>query len=67
MSYRAENQELETPIQNILDGIKIFNERVNKRIENGDWQPEHILKLNKIRKELFDIQIELEEVKRETW
>jgi len=67
MSYRDESQELETPIQQILDGIKVFNDRVNNRIESNDWETGHILKLNRIRKDLLDMQLDLEEVKRETW
>jgi hypothetical protein len=36
MGYVDKNQKLEPPIQQILDGIKTFNNRVNNRIESND-------------------------------
>lgn len=68
MSYNIdEKQELSTPINEILNGIEKFNERVNERIKSNDWQSNHILKLHRIRTELLSIQIDLEELKHDTW
>jgi len=60
-------KELETPIQQILEGIDTFNDRVKNRIKSKEWDTAHIQKLNNIRKDLFDTQIDLEELRQETW
>jgi hypothetical protein len=67
MSYRPKNQELETPINNILDNIELFNEHSNERIKSNVWRTSHILKLYNVRTKLLAIQLDLLEIKNETW
>lgn len=67
MSYRPEEQSLEPSIKEILSGIEKFNNAVKERINESAWSKEHIEYLNKIRRELFDIQVKLENLNRETW
>jgi hypothetical protein len=64
---RPDNQALEPAIDNILTGINIFNLATKERIKSGEWQDEHIEKLNKLRKKFIDLEVELEILKEETW
>lgn len=67
MSYREKEQSLEPSIKEILSGIEKFNNAAKERISESAWSKEHIENLNKIRRELFDVQMELEKLNRETW
>lgn len=67
MGYRPDDQALETPIENILKGIKNFDSATNKRISSREWSDEHIKELNDIRKKMFDLQIDLESLNESTW
>lgn len=67
MSYRSPDQALEEPIDSILDGIKAFMLAVEARKDSGEWRSEHIKELNELRKKLFLIQIDLEDLKLTTW
>ena len=67
MSYRDEKQSLEEPIEIILDGINKLDKAINERIKSDEWEKEHLLELNELRKLLNDTQLTLEIVKNETW
>jgi len=67
MGYRPEYQAINPPVEKILEGIEDFDAAAKKRAESNEWSEEHITKLNELRKKLFELQIELEALFKETW
>lgn len=67
MTYRPDNQALEEPIYMILEGMEKFNSATKERVKSGEWNSDHIDKLNRIRKNFIDLQVQLEILKEETW
>jgi hypothetical protein len=68
MSVRPEEQALKEPIDQILEGIDAFSKAVDERIKTDrDWKPAHLYEIMRIRNKLYELQLPLRKVKRETW
>jgi hypothetical protein len=67
MGYRPDEEELEYPINQIIVGMKQFDQAVQRRIEGGDWSDDHLKKIGKINTKLQKLKIKLLEVKKDTW
>jgi hypothetical protein len=67
MSYRPPEQALTEPIGKISIGIDGFCAAVLARAKTGDWEEEHIDKINTLAGELRDIQIRLLRVGEANW
>lgn len=63
MGYAQENEQLSPSIDKILEGMEEFNNAVNDRIKSGEWNSAHIQRLNELRKEFNDLQIEIYKLK----
>jgi hypothetical protein len=67
MSYRPENQSIEGPAMEIVEGIAGFQAAVEKRIECGEWASRHIDKLTLVAAELGSMKYRLLQLAEETW
>lgn len=67
MGYRPDDQALVEPIEVILQGMKDFDDAVDKRNESGDWQEEHLKEINDLSVELKRLKFSLVKIKQETW
>lgn len=67
MAYRPQNEALEEPIDKILQGIQEYNNAVDRRIKSNEWTIKHINQINATRLRLLAIQIELVQIKADTW
>ena len=67
MSVRPDEQALEHPISQILNGIQDFDKAVTQRIHAGEWKKEHLDELCKLRSEMIDLRNKLEALKEDTW
>lgn len=67
MSYRAPEQDLEEPIDDIINGIDKFDKAVDKRVESNEWQQEHLVEISELSLQLRRIKFSLVKLKHETW
>lgn len=66
MSYTPEDQLFEKPIEKLLEGIKEFDEVVDKRFESNDWSEDHIKTIEELSLDLKRIRRRLHKLKNET-
>ncbi len=59
MSYTPKNQDVQTPIEKIKEGIEEFVEAADERIKSGDWDDNHNDKLISLIKEVTDLKYKL--------
>lgn len=55
------------PIDMILAGFEKFNQAVTKRIQPHEYTAEHQREINRLRTKFFGLEIELEQLKKETF
>jgi hypothetical protein len=67
MSYRPENQSIEDPAREIVEGIAGFHSAVEERIKSYEWASKHIDKLTLIAAELSSLKYKLLQLAEETW
>lgn len=67
MSYRPENQSVEKPLTLIIQGIELFNNVVNARINANEWNENHIQKINDLRNDFNKIYPILVKLLNDTW
>lgn len=67
MSYRPENQSIEGPAREIVEGIEGFHAAVGERIESGEWKSSHINDLSAVAAELAGMKFRLLQLAEETW
>lgn len=67
MSYRDPSQALEPALDEILSGIRHFDEAVRQRVESGEWTAGHLAEIDNLRLQLLAYELRLNHLKRETW
>jgi hypothetical protein len=67
MGYRPDWQALEPGLTKMLEGIESFSSAVDERIRSNEFERRHIQKINDLRLRLLTLQIELVELRSDTW
>ena len=67
MSIRPDEQNLEDPIDKIIEGMDEFMNATKERIRSGDWKESHIKEIMEISTTLWCLQEKLLRIKEETW
>ncbi len=67
MSYRPENQSIETPCNKIIEGIEEYQTAVWERVRAEQWTREHLEELHQTLIELITIKFKLAKLAQETW
>lgn len=67
MSYRPDEQSIETPCRKIIQGINEFSAATSERIKSDEWKADHIKELNALRVRLMNLLGELETLAESTW
>ena len=67
MSYRPDNQSIETPARKIIEGIEEFESAVQERIRSGEWQQTHLADLCDMSIDLSRVKLALAMLAEHTW
>jgi len=67
MSYRPEEQALVPHLDKILEGITGLRKAVIERTKSGDWESDHISHMDLLSYSLLTYEIQILEIKSETW
>jgi hypothetical protein len=67
MSYRPDDQSIEGPAREIIEGIERFEAALKERAISNEWKNGHIAELVHVAKELAPIKFSLMQLAEETW
>lgn len=59
MGYTPEEENIQDPIEKILEGIKEFQDASDKRLDNDEYKDIHKHDLKNMKKDLIDVAYDL--------